>query len=135
MVNQLTNAAQGSVKVDGSPSIGSSEGVRSLKTLLKIGGNSSGDASGRALTASLDARDGALDLEVAKRMLEWHAEAVGRMVELTSTSDVCVLRPCFAILVVDIRADRNQPSLCFECWPTASVERTSRRLWTRAAVF
>ena len=32
--------------------------------------------------------DGALDLAVAEKMLKWHAEAVGRMVELSALGDV-----------------------------------------------
>lgn len=32
--------------------------------------------------------DGALDLTVAEKMLKWHAEAVGRMVELSALGDV-----------------------------------------------
>lgn len=35
--------------------------------------------------------DGELSVEVAERMLEWHAEALGRMVELSPAGDVCVL--------------------------------------------
>lgn len=36
----------------------------------------------------LSEEDGRLSLEVAERMLKWHAEAVGRCVELNSTSEV-----------------------------------------------
>lgn len=32
--------------------------------------------------------DGELDIVVAEKMLKWHAEAVGRMVELSAPSDV-----------------------------------------------
>jgi hypothetical protein len=32
--------------------------------------------------------DGELDIGVAEKMLKWHAEAVGRMVELSSPGDV-----------------------------------------------
>jgi hypothetical protein len=31
--------------------------------------------------------DGALSIEVAETMLKWHAEAIGRMVELSSSND------------------------------------------------
>lgn len=34
--------------------------------------------------------DGLLNVGVAERMLKWHAEAIGRCVELTPSSDVCV---------------------------------------------
>lgn len=32
--------------------------------------------------------DGRLSIDVSEKMLKWHAEAVGRCVELSSTSDV-----------------------------------------------
>lgn len=35
--------------------------------------------------------DGRLSVDVAERMLKWHAEAVGRCVELSPTHDVYVL--------------------------------------------
>lgn len=37
-----------------------------------------------------DSADGQLRLEIAERMLKWHAEAMGRMIELSSPSDLCV---------------------------------------------
>lgn len=42
--------------------------------------------------------DGALDLAVAEKMLKWHAEAVGRMVELSALGDVLSL--FFLLLLV-----------------------------------
>ena len=36
------------------------------------------------------ATDGVLTLEMAERMLKWHAEAVGRVVELSPSGDVYV---------------------------------------------
>jgi len=36
-------------------------------------------------------QDGILHLTVAKRMLKWHAEAIGRAVELSSHADLWVL--------------------------------------------
>ena len=45
--------------------------------------------------------DGALGLEVAEKMLKWHAEAVGRMVELSLAGDVYVL--CSFLFVVRLR--------------------------------
>ena len=43
--------------------------------------------------------DGALSVDLAETMLKWHAECVGRLVELSSSNDVCVhlrasIRPC-----------------------------------------
>ena len=36
----------------------------------------------------VDDREGELNLDVAERILRWHAEAIGRCVELSSASDV-----------------------------------------------
>ncbi|GAA5894708.1 exocyst subunit SEC10 [Sporobolomyces salmoneus] len=45
--------------------------------------------------------DGELNLEVAERMLEWHAEAIGRMVELSPAGDV----PKNAFTLLKVLAD------------------------------
>lgn len=45
--------------------------------------------------------DGALDVGVAEKMLEWHAEAVGRMVELSALGDV----PKNAFSLLKVSAD------------------------------
>jgi hypothetical protein len=37
---------------------------------------------------TLSEPDGELSLDAAQRMLKWHAEAIGRCVELSATSDV-----------------------------------------------
>jgi hypothetical protein len=87
MVNQLATAAQSSLgpttgthqPTGSSPSMGTG----GFKALLKRSGD-------RPLDQDISASDGALSLDVAKQLLEWHAEAVGRMVELTAPSDVCV---------------------------------------------
>jgi hypothetical protein len=108
MVNQITNAAQSSGSKDSSGP-GFSEGGKGLKQLMKLGGLSLGDnkrresdgsvsspTSGRPsmdgqLTAAsglqVTDRDGQVSLEVAERMLRWHAEAVGRMLELSPASE------------------------------------------------
>ena len=36
------------------------------------------------------ASDGVLTLEMAERMLKWHAESIGRVVELSASGDVSV---------------------------------------------
>jgi hypothetical protein len=47
-----------------------------------------GDALRKQLEEKAFVADGVLGLEMAERMLRWHAEAVGRVVELSSTGDV-----------------------------------------------
>lgn len=47
---------------------------------------------------TVEERDGELSLDVAERMLRWHAEAIGRCVDLSSSSDVA--KNAFALLKV-----------------------------------
>lgn len=47
-----------------------------------------GDMVNKGLEDKVWAVDGVLTLEMAERMLKWHAEAVGRVVELSSQNDV-----------------------------------------------
>lgn len=46
-----------------------------------------GSAGGQPQGLQITDKDGQLSLEVTERMLRWHAEAVGRMIELSPTSD------------------------------------------------
>jgi exocyst complex component 5 len=43
-------------------------------------------------------QDGVLNVEAAKRMLKWHAEAIGRAVELTPHADLYVVSALFSNL-------------------------------------
>jgi hypothetical protein len=104
MVTQLTNAAQQahltSDKTSGSPSMtsspqlgGETSNVSGLKALMKLSGMGSRDSANsdrQTSVISLDPQDGTLKLEVAERLLKWHAEALGRMVDLSPTADVSV---------------------------------------------
>jgi hypothetical protein len=47
-----------------------------------------GDLVNKGLEDKVWPADGVLNLEVAQRMLKWHAEAVGRVVELSPASEV-----------------------------------------------
>lgn len=58
-------------KAGGSPTIGSHEEGRETKGLVMY-----------------EEGDGELSLETSERMLGWHAEALGRMVELSPAGDV-----------------------------------------------
>jgi hypothetical protein len=55
---------------------------------MKLGGVAGTADGGKGSATEFDDGDGELKLEVAERMLKWHAEAVGRMVELSAPSDV-----------------------------------------------
>lgn len=91
------------------------EGARGLKQLMKLGGintgsdsarrdsgdslmgNSVGIGSNKPRPSTANAqngqandtneKDGLVSLEVAQKMLTWHAEAVGRMIELSPPSE------------------------------------------------
>jgi exocyst complex component 5 len=80
-VNQLQTAAANA----GSGAPGS-EPSKGLKTLMKLSGIAS--ESNKDPGLEFGHGDGELKLGIAERMLKWHAEAVGRMVELSVPSDV-----------------------------------------------
>jgi len=58
--------------------------------------------------------DGRLSVDVAEKMLKWHAEAVGRCVELSPTSDVCVLKLNLltSLFNKDVPAPRTRSRSC-----------------------
>lgn len=63
----------------------------------------------------LSSTDGLLSLSTAEKMLKWHAEAVGRMVDLSAPSDVSVFRACYRGSANYIGADRKMHSHFSEC--------------------
>lgn len=86
MVNQIASSAHGA------PGAAQTSG---LKSLLKLSGISADDsvnslAEEPPSSPVLSESDGQLDLSVAEKLLTWHAESVGRMIELSSQSDVYV---------------------------------------------
>jgi hypothetical protein len=50
-----------------------------------------GDLVDKGIEDKVWETDGLLTLQTAERMLKWHAEAVGRVVELSPASDVYVI--------------------------------------------
>ncbi|KAH9821082.1 exocyst complex component Sec10-like protein [Melampsora americana] len=97
MVNQLTNTATQSPGGATAPGVAPAQAT-GLKSLLKLSGlttaNSTDADADTSLVIDVDAEnpleesDGELNLDVAEKLLMWHAEAVGRMIELTPSSDV-----------------------------------------------
>jgi hypothetical protein len=61
----------------------------SLKKLAGLDKRKQG-RDGKTLEPEFTDLDGILQIDVAKRMLKWHAEAIGRAVELTPQSDMSV---------------------------------------------
>lgn len=67
---------------------------------MRIGGISATN-SDRAGDEPIREEDGSLSVDVAEKMLKWHAEAIGRCIELSSPNDVCVLR----LVLADLHAN------------------------------
>ena len=84
MVNQLSTAAAGA-STPGS----STTSAQAAAAILRYGGlGSANKAKDRNSEEPIREEDGQLHIAVAEIMLKWHAEAVGRCVELSSPSDV-----------------------------------------------
>ncbi len=83
MVNQLSAAAEKTAATSGN-----STSAQAAAALMKFSGLSS--SVNQDKQEELREEDGLLSLDVAERMLRWHAEAVGRCIELSATGDVYV---------------------------------------------
>lgn len=92
MVNQLTTAAHQASNATPHPQPEHHDTSR-LDRLMKLSGLAN-IAKEKLIGEDVQPEqmfedgDGALDLAVAEKMLKWHAEAVGRMVELSALGDV-----------------------------------------------
>ena len=141
VVNQLTasaqNAAPSVVSANTSPNPGGGlsavdNAKGGFKTLLKLSGMTSGlgaltsDSKDKDTGIVLDEADGRLKLETAERMLKWHAESVGRMVELSPPADVYVLSSVSGSRLTAMTAQRML-SLFSKCSLTRLGEPTSRQ--------
>lgn len=56
--------------------------------LMRFGGYSAEKKEDKVTEEPLREEDGILSVDVAETMLKWHAEAIGRCVELSPSSDV-----------------------------------------------
>ena len=85
MVNQLSTAAATT-----STSGTSSTSAQAAAAILKYGGLSANIEKTKEKLAEepVSEEDGQLHIAVAETMLKWHAEAVGRCVELSPANDV-----------------------------------------------
>ena len=63
----------------------------SLDSLKKLAGldRKKAEKDEKVVEPEFTEQDGLLQLDIAKRMLKWHAEAIGRAVELTPHSELC----------------------------------------------
>lgn len=62
----------------------------SLDSLKKLAGleRKTKEKDEKSVEPEFTEQDGVLHLDIAKRMLKWHAEAIGRAVELTPHTDL-----------------------------------------------
>lgn len=84
MVNQLS-AAAATTSTTGT----STTSAQAAAVLMRIGGLSD-RMQDKSTEDPLREEDGLLSLDTAETILKWHAEAVGRCVELTPSNDVYV---------------------------------------------
>ena len=106
MVNQFSATSAGSALSVGTSSTAAAafmkfSGMTSGSKLAAIntapalvpstpGGNSGEKGGGTPVEEILSDKDGILSLDVAEKLLKWHAEAIGRCVELSPSSDLWV---------------------------------------------
>ncbi|KAF8631594.1 hypothetical protein AX15_002342 [Amanita polypyramis BW_CC] len=82
MVNQLSAAA-----VSSAPT-GTSTSAQAAAALMRFGGINTERINDRSNEEPVREEDGLLDISVAEKMLKWHAETIGRCVELSPAGDV-----------------------------------------------
>ena len=85
MVNQLSAAA---VSTSTTIATSSVTGAQAAAAFMKFSGIGAEKLSEKQTEESIREEDGLLRLDVAGRILKWHAEAVGRCIELSPTNDV-----------------------------------------------
>ncbi|KAJ7639024.1 exocyst complex protein [Roridomyces roridus] len=93
VVNQLS-AAAATTATGG----GSSTSAQAAAALMRFGGYNAPQKQDKAGEEPVRDEDGLLSVETAETMLKWHAEATGRCVELSPSSDVA--KNTFALLRV-----------------------------------
>ncbi|KAF9226649.1 exocyst complex component Sec10 [Gyrodon lividus] len=83
MVDRL-GAAAANTSITGT----STTSAQAAAAIMRIGGMMTDRAHERALEEPMREEDGILSADTAENMLRWHAEAVGRCVELSAQNDV-----------------------------------------------
>jgi hypothetical protein len=78
MVNQLSSSAP----------TGTSTSAQAAAALMRFGGINAERMQDRVSDEPVREEDDVLDVAVGEKMLKWHAETIGRCVELSPTSDV-----------------------------------------------
>jgi len=83
MVNQISNATTTAATAGGS-----TPSAQAAAALMRFGVINSDRISDKSIEEPLREEDGILSIDIAERMLKWHAEAIGRCVELSPSNDV-----------------------------------------------
>jgi exocyst complex component 5 len=86
VVNQLS-AAAATTSTTGA----STTSAQAAAALMRFGGIGTARDQDKSTEEPIRDEDGMLNIDVAEKMLKWHAEAVGRCVELSPTNDLLVL--------------------------------------------
>jgi hypothetical protein len=89
MVNQLSAAAANQLSAAAANTAsggGSSTSAQAAAALMRLGGITTDRTQDNE--DAVQEEDGQLNVDIAETMLKWHAEAVGRCVELTPANDV-----------------------------------------------
>lgn len=109
MVNQLSTAAATAQNTGGSTT-----SAQAAAAILRYGGLSATVEKQRekALEEPVTEEDGQLHIVVAETMLKWHAEAVGRCVELSAANDVYVSAQS-SLLLRSLTTKLNRPKHIF----------------------
>jgi len=81
MVNQLSAAAATSTSGNSTTS------AQAAAALMRIGGINAASQD-KSSEESIREEDGLLSIDIAEKMLKWHAEAIGRCVELSLANDM-----------------------------------------------
>ena len=117
MVDQLSAAAATS------PSGSSSTSAQAAAALMRFGGLSAStdkNATEKSGEDPIREEDGILSVEIAETMLKWHAEAIGRCVELGSSNDVP--KHTFALLrVLSAAIGNSYIETAIETWVFAHL--------------
>jgi hypothetical protein len=91
---------------------GSGQAAQAAAALMRFGGLGAAVLSNQLQSTPdkpgedpIREEDGLLSVDAAEKLLKWHAEAIGRCVEMTASVDVCVLASLF-ISIMLIISDR-----------------------------
>jgi len=94
VVNQLS-AAAATTSTTGA----STTSAQAAAALMRFGGIGTARDQDKSAEEPIREEDGMLNIDIAEKMLKWHAEAVGRCVELSPTNDMLVLSFFLTLLV------------------------------------